>query len=189
MAAEGNFVSRSNYNDAFIPATFLRSYYCNAAYQDRIQHTLRCYHEAFQTLPNGLKVLDYGSGPSILSIISAATKASEIVLSDYTDNNRKFLCQWLDRNSVAFDWSPYFHFVVKELEGKRESEVEERQEQVRKLVKAVVHCDLTQDPPIDRSYDQLYDIVLCTNLPQVVTTSTCLMPVDSASLSSLEGCS
>ena len=36
----------------------------------------------------------------------------------------------------------------------------ERQELVRKLVKAVVHCDITQDTPIERGYDQLYDVVI-----------------------------
>ena len=36
----------------------------------------------------------------------------------------------------------------------------ERQELVRKLVKAVVHCDLTQDPPIEGGYDQQYDVIV-----------------------------
>ena len=34
-----------------------------------------------------------------------------------------------------------------------------RQEKVRNIVKAVVHCDLTQDPIIDSSYNTLYDVV------------------------------
>ena len=38
--------------------------------------------------------------------------------------------------------------------------MEERQELVRSLVKAVVHCDLTQDPPIERGYDREYDVVI-----------------------------
>ena len=61
-----------------------------------VKHMLRCYHDAFQDLPNDLKVLDYGSGPVMLNTISAAKKASEIVLSDYIDDNCKFLCHWLD---------------------------------------------------------------------------------------------
>ena len=72
----------------------------------RLKHTLRCYHEAFQTIPHGVTVLDYGAGPVIMSTISAATKASEIVLSDYTDSNRIALRQWLDGERAAFDWSP-----------------------------------------------------------------------------------
>ena len=152
--------STSNYHDAFEPSAFLERYYSNTANTHRVQHTLRCYHDAFQTLSNDLKVLDYGSGPVILAAISAATKASEIVLSDYADQNRKALRHWLDGDSAAFDWSPHFDFVVRELEGKGERDVKERQERVRKLVKAVVHCDIWQDPPIERGYDQLYDVVI-----------------------------
>ena len=145
---------------------YLEGYYspqancCNAG---RMQHALRCYHETFQTLPNGLKVLDYGSGPVLLATISAATKASEIVLAEYGDKNCEALRQWLNGDSAAYDWSPHFKFVVQELEGKGEVEVKERQEQVRKLVKAVVHCDISQEPPIESGYDHLYDVITsCT---------------------------
>ena len=57
-------------------------------------------------------------------------------------------------------WSPYFSRVVKDLEGKGEREMEERQKLVRSLVKAVVHCDVTQDPPIAGGYDRDYDVVV-----------------------------
>ena len=121
---------------------------------------LRCYHEAIQSFSNGLRGLDYGSGPSYFSTISVATKASEIVLSDYTESNLKALRQWLNKDPDAFDWSPYFSHVVQKLEGKAEEEVEKRQELVREMVKAVVPCDLTQDPPIEGGYDKTYDVVL-----------------------------
>ena len=81
------------------------------------------------------------------------------MLADYADANRKALRRWLDGDSALFDWSRY---VVCDLEGEEEKEVWERQAQVRKLVKAVAHCDLTRDPPIERDYDQLYDVVICS---------------------------
>ena len=56
-----------------------------------------------------------------------------------------------------FDWSPYFSRVVQGVEGKSEKEAVERQELVRRAVKAVVHCDITQNPPIEKGYDQEYD--------------------------------
>ena len=153
-------VSSEGYRDAFDSFEYLEQYYRKTTYLDRLRHTLRCYHAAFQTLPSGLKVLDYGSGPVVMNVISAATKASEIVLADYVGKNRKTLQKWLDEDSDAFDWSPEFEFVVRELEKKSEKEVKERQELVRKLAKAVVHCDITQDPPIESGYDQLYDVVV-----------------------------
>ena len=159
MAGNDSAESMSTY-DAFDPNAYLESYFSSAGTSVFAQHTLRCYHEAFKSLPNGLKILDYGSGPVMLATISAATKASEIVLSDYTESNRKALRQWLDADPAAFDWSPHFGYVLRELEGKGEKEIAERQEQVRRLVKAVVHCDVTQEPPIERGYDQLYDVVI-----------------------------
>lgn len=137
---------------------------------DRPQKLLKCYHDVFKSLPSGLKILDYGTGPIILSTISAANKASEIVLSDYAEINRTALRQWIDGESTSLDfWSPHFNFVVRELEGKDECEVKGRQEQVRKLVKAVVHCDVTRDPPIERGYEQPYDVVISSLVLEAVS--------------------
>ena len=36
----------------------------------------------------------------------------------------------------------------------------EREELMRKVVKAVVHCDLTHDPLIQKGYDEVYDVVM-----------------------------
>ena len=111
--------------------------------------------------PN-LKVLDYGCGPAIINVMSAARKASEIILAEYTEQSRKYLHQWLNGDETVFDWSTHSKFVVQELEGKSEKEVKERQDLVRKLVKAVVHCDITQEPPIEPGYDNVYDVVICS---------------------------
>ena len=49
--------------------------------------------------------------------------------------------------------------VVVNLEGKSEEEVQVRAQLVRKVVKAVVHCDVNRDPPIPPEYVGQYDIV------------------------------
>ena len=149
-----------DFHEKFDPLVFLKMKYSDERYRDLVHHNLRCYHDAFQSLPSGLSILDYGSGPAILSTISSAVKASEVVLSDYTEGNRRALRQWLARDPNAFDWSTLFSYAVKDLEGKTDREVVERQELVRKLVKTVVRCDLTQDPPIESGYDLQYDIVI-----------------------------
>ena len=130
--------------------------------------TIQClamdaYHEAFLGLPDGLNVLDYGSGPCVLATISAATKAESIVLSDYAPGNRKMLGEWLTKGPLAFDWTPHFDYVVRQLEGKGTEEVEKRQEDVRRLVKAVVSCDIFKDPPIEKAFGEpapRYDVVM-----------------------------
>ena len=170
-------VTRYDYQDKFEPSAFLNNNYKASKVSDipiipsKIKHKLKCLHESFLSIPQGVKVLDFGAGPVIASTISAATKASEIVLAEYSDNNLKHLHEWLKNEPEQFDWSPHFSYVVQELEGKGESEAKERQDQVRRLVKAVVHCDITQNPPIEKGFDDLYDVVMCSLVIDGTATS------------------
>ena len=43
---------------------------------------------------------------------------------------------------------------------------------IRKLVKAVVHCDITQDPPITPGYDQPYDVVITSLVMEGAATNS-----------------
>ena len=108
-----------------------------------------------------LKVLDYGCGPVIANVISAASLASEIVLAEYTEEGRTALRRWLDKDPFSFNWSPHFKYIVQTLEGKSLQEAEEREERLRRVVKAVVRCDVTQDRPIEEGYEGPYDVVIC----------------------------
>ena len=66
------------------------------------QYKLQCLHESFSTIPDGVRVLDYGAGPHLASIISAASKASEIVMADFLPQNRAHLNHWLNMDENAF---------------------------------------------------------------------------------------
>ena len=63
-----------------------------------------------------LKVLDYGTGPVICYVISAAGRQSEIILSDPAHANREALKKWLLNEPSAFDWTLHFNHVVQKLE-------------------------------------------------------------------------
>jgi len=119
-------------------------------------HTL---YQSYKLTNEQLKILDIGAGPVILHTISAAPYASEIILSEYTEANRKALLQWLKNDPNSYNWFPYFKHVVVDLEGKGEEEVPVRMELVRKVIKAVVPCDVNSDPPIPAEYVDQYDIV------------------------------
>ena len=175
------FLSSKQYREKFDTGEYLNRYYdANACV-----HLLELYYKAFLSLPTGLRILDYGTGPTILTTISAATKASEIVLSDYSELCRTALHQWLAGDGEAFDWSPYFEHVVKELEGKGEAEVAMRQTLVRNVVKAVVKCDLTRDPPIEPGYEHTYDVVMSSLCIEAVIESNDEYPQMLAKLVSL----
>ena len=164
MSQGDEIYSGRDYLSKFDPAAYLREFYAGNV----SQHRLRCFHDTFSTLPPNLEVLDYGSGPCLLGTISAATKASKIILSDYSDANCHALRQWLIKDPMPFDWSPHFNYVVQELEGKEELEVSKRQDLVRSIVDNVVHCDLTKDPPIEQGYNHFYDVVISSFVIEAV---------------------
>ena len=149
-----------DYCDKFNPQDYLQTYSV-ANLSPLHLFRLEELHKFYQSYPSTakLRILDIGSGPSIASAISAAPYAAEIVLSEYTEGNRSTLLQWLNNDPNAFDWTHIFKHIVVDLEGKTAEEVPIRAELVRKVVKAVVPCDVTQDPPIPTQYMNQYDIV------------------------------
>ena len=92
--------------------------------------------------------------------ISAALQASEIVMADYAEQNRKEVQLWVDKEPAAMEWSPFFKYVVVTLEGKSEQEAVAREDELRKRIKAIVSCDITADQPIQPGYEGPYDVVL-----------------------------
>ena len=76
----------NEYEKAFDPTHYFNRYY--SGNPPLSQHILRCYHTALQEVQGIVKMLDYGAGPIMLSCTSSAAKASEIVLSDYTESSR-----------------------------------------------------------------------------------------------------
>lgn len=166
---------RNNYPDRFSPTKFLDMAYKTPGTSENIVHNflLDNLHKACSGLfpkgqvtschSDGIKVVDYGCGPVVANVISAAgiPNVSQIVMAEYTARSREAIQQWLDKDPSAFDWSLYFKYVVKTLEGKTEQQVAKREERMRSLLK-VVSCDITLDQPIEKGYEGPYDIVICS---------------------------
>lgn len=128
--------------------------------RERIVFPLEMLHKEFSLLPNSLKVLDYGSGPVIMTVISAAAKAADIVLADYSSSNRATLRSWLDNDPTAFNWTPFFEYVVLNLEGKNPDEVAPREAAVRDKVKNVVSADINNSLRIiEEGFEGPYDVI------------------------------
>ena len=150
-----------DYCDKFRPNDYLQKNYSVANLGPFHLFKLNALHKFYRSYsPTAkLRILDIGSGPSIASAISAAPYAAEIVLSDYTEANRSALLQWLNNDPNAFDWTHIFKYIVVDLEGKTEEEVPIRAELVRKVVTAVVPCDVNRNPSIPTQYMNQYNIV------------------------------
>ena len=174
-AINGTSAFNGDFHESFDPSTYLERRFKNPGkgVSVMINFALENLNQFFmkydkrraaesQAGSHSLKVLDYGCGPVIAYNISAARVASEIVLAEYTRKSRELIKKWLDQDPKAWDWSPYFKHVVETIEGRSESATEEREKDMRKVIKAVVECDITKDPPIAKGFEGPYDIVIST---------------------------
>lgn len=150
--------------ESFDPNTYLSMRYRNTADYSRFAFPLEKYHDLYAKLCHGSekkwKILDYGAGPVLMYLISAAQYNVEIVMADIVPECLGAVHQWVERDPRAFDWSAHFDYVVQKLEGKGEKESREREEKLRKAIMATVHCDISQDNPIAMGYDDPYDVVM-----------------------------
>lgn len=147
------------------PDQYLNLGYNRPGFFEFRDFALENIHKFFKSrqFPQGqpLKVLDYGCGPVLAYDISAAgIPGVEIVLAEIVDDCREAIQNWLDRAPSAWNWTPYFKHVVQTLEGNDEKEAYLRKESLRQAVKAVVSCDIRQDPPIAKGFEGPYDVVM-----------------------------
>ena len=91
----------------FDARSFLRTRYSNLE-AERCQFYRRCFHEFYQKYhtqwdTTTTRLLEFGGGPSIVPLISAAPFVSEIVFAEYAESNRKEVQLWKDNNPNAYD--------------------------------------------------------------------------------------
>ncbi|XP_054854572.1 nicotinamide N-methyltransferase-like isoform X2 [Eublepharis macularius] len=167
------FTKKDYYDRHFIPKAFLEMYF--AFHPEKAKGTallvfgLKKLYKAFNS--GGIKgdtLIDIGSGPTIYQFLSACESFREIIASDYTDGNREEMQRWLRKEPGAFDWSPVVKYLC-EMEGDREKWIE-KEEKVRKAIKRVLKCDVTQPNPLAPLSLPPADCVLCTRCLEAACT-------------------
>ena len=89
------------------------------------KESLKMFRDVFLSHQKGagLKVLDFGCGPSVIFQACTAPYADQVVFADYLPQNRQMVQLWLDGDSTAPDWNLFFEYAVVQLEGKEKEEV------------------------------------------------------------------
>lgn len=144
---------------AFDPSEYLREYYSDLGSENLA--LLRFLDEVFRTLPAGGTLLDFGGGPTIYPLTSAARSTREIHFSDYLDANLTEVRRWLSSHPGAFDWKPFVAETLRLELGRlpAPAEIANRERRIRECVTRVMHCDASRTPPITDGYSS-YDAVL-----------------------------
>lgn len=157
----------ANYS-GFSPLDYLRAYYSVPGSES--DGLLRFLVSVFSEITNSPLVLDFGSGPTLISAIPAARRARAIHLGDYVPENRQYISRWLDGEDQEFDWSPYVARCL-ELEDVETSplNIARRMSRVRDLVTRVEHCDASRGIPIRTRCK--YEVIVCNYCLDAITNS------------------
>ncbi len=150
------------------PLDYLRAFYSEM--DSESDGLLQFLVSVFDNAPHAPLVLEFGSGPVLISAIPAARRARAIHYCDYTSENREYLLRWLAGEDSEFDWSPYIARCL-ELEGKVVSEktIRQRAHNIRDLVRRVVPCNILDPLPIRTRYQ--YEVIISNYCLDAVTTS------------------
>lgn len=148
---ESGFTSKETYLSHFNPRDYLEKYYSFGSSPSAENQILRLLLKNLFKIfcLDGVKgdlLIDIGSGPTIYQLLSACESFKEIIATDYSDQNLQELEKWLKKEPGAFDWSPVTAHVC-ELEGNRMKRTE-KEEKLRRVVKQVLKCDVTQRRPL-----------------------------------------
>ena len=71
-------------------------------------------HEFWSRLAprKNLRVLNFGGGPVISDLISAAPFVKEIIFAGYSEGNRQAVEKWRQNLPDSHDWSAHFRFIL-----------------------------------------------------------------------------
>ena len=151
---------------------FDAKHYLEYFYGEPDHETIPAYQDIFgQFRDKSLKILEFGGGPSLLQMLIAAPKASEIVFADFVLQNRQEIQQWMRRDPRAFNWRPTIKCILEE-EGKYgEAAITECEECLRAAISNVVHCDICAESPIQKGFEGPYNLIHSANCLECVCKS------------------
>ncbi len=160
-AQDAGSSARKAEQPVFSPRAYLTQYYRDV--DPGNQALLRFYARAYEDL-EGRSFLEFGGGPTIYSIITAARTASSIHFCDYNADSLNEVKNWLKGDSSAFDWSHFTRFALECETGERPSEEDtrERERLIRQRVRKISRCDIFADDPLLGSSLGPYGVVAHT---------------------------
>ncbi len=156
----------------FDPNAYLREYYSCLGEENRalLAFLSQAYARIFSEIDTA-SVLEFGGGPTIYQLISAAQYPVSIDFSDYLDENLCEVRAWLRNRPEQFSWDAFILYALAR-EGKCADRAarEERAQLIRSKVKRLINCDAKKPDPLGEKCRSAYDIVSVHFVPESITT-------------------
>ncbi|XP_013381935.1 indolethylamine N-methyltransferase-like [Lingula anatina] len=157
------FHSGADYDKLFDPEVYLNSLYSDfiegAPTATETTEVIDYFHKLYSTGNiKGQRLLDVGTGPSLINLISASRCFEEIYLSDFSTANRNALKQWWNKEeNDKWSWESFFRHVAK-LEG-NEDEWKSLQDEFRSRLKDIYFCDVNNPNPLSPLETEPFDTI------------------------------
>lgn len=129
------------------------------------QALLRFYATVYADLA-GRSLLEFGGGPTIYSLITAARTAGWIHFCDYNDECLHEVDLWRHNDQAAFDWHHFIDYALQcekgSREGQRDEDIQARTNLLRQRIHLLSHCDIFADDPLQGCSQGPYGVVANT---------------------------
>ena len=167
-----------SYSDEFDHKEYLNSLYnekdtINFQYTRFFKERLYKFYTKYSCKWNNetARLLEFGGGPVITSLIGAAPYVGEITFAAYLESERNEVELWKQDKEGAYDWSAHFKCAINEVEHIAGDDVwRKRQELLRNRISSIIACDILCDNPLFVKHEP-FDIV-STGLCLEVVCST-----------------
>ena len=156
----------------FDPQAYLKEYYSHLGEEN--QALLHFLDDAYRNIFAELgvaRLLEFGGGPTIYQLISAAKYPVSIDFSDYLDANLNEVRNWIQNKPGQFVWDDFIRYVLAH-EGVCSDVcgIEQRMQLMRSKVKRFIHCDAKSPAPLKLQTRAPYDVVSINFVLESITT-------------------
>jgi hypothetical protein len=157
--------------NTFDPKEYLREYYTTIDFEN--DQLLEFFWNCYKEIKPQSTLLEFGIGPTLYSLITAATKVDAIHVCDRFAANLHETQLWKKGAEDAFNWEPFICRAL-EIEGGEKVTQEEIQRRAALLRQKLTHfclCDAFSNPPLLWNPRAKYDIVQTNFVPESITSS------------------
>lgn len=155
--------------ETFEPRHYLKTYYSKIGSENL--SLLEFFSKAYQGVKKGSMMLEFGGGPTVYPLITAASKVKTIHFADYLDKNLDEVKLWKNSSMDAFSWQKFFKKALY-LEGNKKvskKQVVLRKNLVRRKITKFLHCDAFKNDPLGKKYRNYYDIINTNFVTESIT--------------------
>jgi NNMT/PNMT/TEMT family protein len=166
-----NVEKLESYADLFNSREYLQQYYTSVDPEN--EQLLKFFVECHKDTQPHTTILEFGSGPTLYSLITAAAKVETIHVCDHLESNLQEIQAWKRGTEGAFNWQPFIQRAL-ELEGMTrvtQADILARTALLQKKLTHFCFCDALNTSPLQGNHFKTYDIVQANFVLEAVTSS------------------